>query len=127
MNPITILNGYFLWHYTSAFTDFLRVWGNFLWFVQHFFSIPSLFKTLFSPWKRLHEEYQKGLNSDFFGTLVVNAIMRIIGVIVRLIFIIIGTIFLIVVFLGGLLFFLFWIIMPFAIVTLFITGLGILI
>lgn len=127
MNPFVIITGYLTWHYTKAFADIFVVWGNFLWFVLHFFSVPVLFRTLFSPWRRLHEVYQKGFDPGaFFGTLIVNLIMRVVGVAIRIAFIIIGLVFFLFVLVTGILFFLFWIIAPLALFIMVTTGITLL-
>lgn len=124
MNVFVLCGGYFKWHYGRGFADVIGVWRNFLWFTLHFFSVPLLIRTLFSPWQRLHEEYKKGFDlENFFGTLLVNTLMRILGVIIRLIFIIIGIIMFFVVAIAGLLFLVFWTIAPFAIIVIFLAGL----
>lgn len=127
MNLVTVLFGYISWHYSKAIFDILGVWVNFLWWTQHFFSLPTLAKTLFSPWKRLHEEYKRGIiDEDFFANLVVNTLMRIVGALFRLVIIIIGLIFLLLVFTLGLIFLIFWFVAPVAIVIFFIYGLTLL-
>jgi len=127
MNPTLIFTGYLEWHYGKAYSDILVVWTNFFWFVLHFFSIATLAKTLFSPWKRLHEEYRKGFHpEDFFSSLAVNILMRIVGAIVRLVIIIIGLIMLLLIALGGMLFLLFWTIAPAGVVISVLAGLALL-
>jgi hypothetical protein len=124
MNPVLIFTGYVRWHYGKAFIAISVIWKNFLWFVGHFFSFALLLKTLFSPWKRMGEEYQhEGFHpSTFFQTLIVNTIMRIVGVFVRLIVILIGILFFAFVFIFGLLFIAFWIVAPIGIPVTVITG-----
>lgn len=120
MNPVTILIGYFKWHYSTAIPSFIRLWVDFLWFVQHFFSITTLLKTLLSPWRRLDISVDK----DIVGNIIVSLIMRIIGAVARTVIIIIGTIFLTLMFVGGIAFFLFWLVAPFAIIAIFVLGLA---
>jgi hypothetical protein len=124
MNVFVLFGGYFKWHYGRGFVDIMRVWRNFLWFTLHFFSVPLLIRTLFSPWQRLHEEYKKGFDlKSFFSTLLVNTLMRIVGSIIRLLFIIIGIILFFAVAIAGLLFLAFWVVAPFGIVVIFLAGL----
>lgn len=113
MNSALIFTGYLKWHYGRAFSDILVVWANFFWFTFHFFSIPLLIRTLFSPWKRLHEGYRKGFHpEDFFQALIVNTLMRIVGAIARLVLIVIGILILLMVTVIGVSFLLFWAIAP---------------
>ena len=126
MNPTVIFTGYFRWYYGKAIGGIFTVWRNFLWFVLHFFSFFLLLKTLFSPWKRLHEDYRRqGFHPGlFFQTLIVNFIMRIVGSIIRSIIIVIALMFLLLVFAAGLLFFIFWIVAPVGVPLMIILGLG---
>ncbi len=128
MNLITLLSSYSLWHYTTALSDIFRIWGNFLWFVYNFFSIPLLLKTFFSPWRRLREEKkQAGLHpGEFFGNLIVNVLMRIIGIFVRLITIVVGLCILFLVFLSGIAAFVLWLATPLLLPILIIIGLKML-
>jgi hypothetical protein len=115
---------YILWHYSGAIADIVRIWRNYLWFFYHFFSIPVLFKTLFSPWRRLQEEYKGGFDiENFFATKVVNTMMRLVGAFVRLAFIIVGIVVISIVFLGGLLFLAIWLALPLIALGLLIIGL----
>ena len=108
-----IFPAYFVWHYGRAFTDLGNIYKTVLWFTFRFFSIGSLMLTLFSPWRRLSEEYQKGFDPGaFFSTLLVNILMRIVGAFIRVIFIAIGITCLLLVFLGGLIVFVIWALAP---------------
>jgi hypothetical protein len=82
---LTIIRHYLLWHYTEAYKELFSVCKNLIWFIVHFFSIPQLLKTLFSPWRRIVEEKKKSWDiEDFASRIVVNIISRIIGAIMRL-------------------------------------------
>lgn len=82
---------YLFWHYTRALREMFAVFGNFFWFLYHFFSIPLLLKTFFSPFERLGEEYKKGLNMEaLLGTFVINMVMRIVGIVVRALVVLAG-------------------------------------
>ncbi len=114
---------YTLWHYSRAPRDILRIWMNFLWFFYNFFSIPLLLLSLFAPWERMDESYKKGLDLGAIGeTIIVNMLMRIVGFVVRIFTIALGTTALIAVFVGGLAFFLFWLMAPVMLVALLAIG-----
>ena len=82
-----MLKDYFFWHYSLALAAWWRIYGNLLWFLYHFFSLPIIIRTLFAPWRRLAEPYPKGFNPAATAeTLVVNGLMRLIGLIIRSIF-----------------------------------------
>lgn len=78
--------GYLPWHYTTGFISLLGVFSNLFYFLFHFFSIPYLLRTLFSPWKRQVLGYETpGFNlRKIFETITFNLISRTIGAIIRL-------------------------------------------
>ena len=125
MSFINLTTWYLLWHYTRAFSDFFRIWKDMLWFCIHFFSLPNMVHTLFSPWKRMSEEKAGGIEG-FFSSLIVNIIMRVIGFFMRSILIIIGVLSLVVVFILGIIMLLIWIFAPFIILVIFVNGIGLL-
>ncbi len=124
MEASILFSHYLIWHYSIGLADLFRIVGNFLWFIWNFFSIPLLFKTLFSPWKRLSEGKKKpGLHPDeFFGNLIVNSIMRLIGVFARLIMIVFGLVFCVLVFVSGILAIVVWLTLPVLVPFLFLLG-----
>jgi len=73
---------YLLWHYTTAWTDLLRLYKNFSWFLWNFFSIRILFETLFSPWHRIKEHAEKD-TGGLLGSIILNLILRLIGFFAR--------------------------------------------
>lgn len=125
MNPVAFAIAYTKWHYGRALLDIIRVWGNFLWLSMHFFSTGTLALTLFSPFRRMHEEYPaKGhINPGYFaGTMFINTIMRMIGALVRLLFIALSLTAFTLLIVSGILFISFWIITPFALISLITLG-----
>lgn len=123
MNLTAFLPYYFSWHYTKAYSHIYGIWKNFLRFTCDFFSIGLLFKTLFSKWERLGEEYRKGEGIEATAeTAFINFIMRIVGIIVRLPVIILGMIAFVLVFSAGILFFVVWTLLPFIVVLFLIFG-----
>ena len=103
------------WHYGAAWIDILRVYTNCTWFVWHFFSISLLLKTLFQPFQRIHDTYTTDSDhvvEDFFGTLVVNGAMRVVGACMRLFLIALGAVVLAVELLLGLAVCALWPVLP---------------
>jgi hypothetical protein len=123
MNIGFFFTHYVAWHYTKAFRRIYGIWTNFLWFVYHFFSIPLLLKTFFEPWQRMHEEYKKGVDpQELAGALIVNLLLRLVGMVLRAVVIVVGLALFLLILVGGLLCFLAWLILPLAIVYLLYLG-----
>ena len=57
MKYLLIFPYYLSWHYGRGTLETITVFKNFLLFVPRFFSIGTMFKTLFSPFQRLKENY----------------------------------------------------------------------
>jgi len=90
---IEVFPSYFKWHYGKSFLELLGIIKNLLSFVVHFFSFKLLLKTLFHPWRRMKENYAHGLDlGSLFSSLLVNTLMRIVGLISRLVLIFVGLI-----------------------------------
>ncbi|MEX2405240.1 MAG: hypothetical protein WD579_01415 [Candidatus Paceibacterota bacterium] len=119
---------YIRWHYTAAYVDYYRIATNFLWFLWHFFAIPLHLKTLFIPWRRLSEETGRYFDLErLFERIIINTIMRVIGVFIRLLLIIAGIIviaatFFVLVILGVM-----WAILPLIILYTIINGIILLV
>lgn len=114
---------YFSWHYTSAFREAFVIWKNFLVFFYDFFSISLLFKTFFSPWRRLDEDKPGILNiQDFISVLIINTLMRLVGAIARFFVITIGLCTLALTLILEALFFMVWLLLPLLVPALLITG-----
>ncbi len=120
MHVFLALPYYLSWHYTTAFSDMMNIWKNFFEFIYNFFSIPLLLKTLFSPWRRIREDYSR--IEDFFGNLVVNTLMRLVGAIIRLIFVVMGIVSMILCAVFGVLIFVFWLALPFILIYTLLEG-----
>jgi hypothetical protein len=124
---ISLIGSYFIWHYSKAIADLFGVASNYIWFVWHFFSISTLSKTLFSPWERMGEDHKRGEGVEgFFETFIVNTIMRLVGFVMRSCIIITGLITLVVVISISIFIFCFWIVLPFAIALLLVSGVRLL-
>lgn len=124
---MTFFSSYILWHYSRALKGIVVLWFDTLWFINHLFSITLLFRTLFTPWRRLRETYQGGFNlENILSLIVVNTLMRIVGAVIRLVIIALGLIVLLLAFIGGILFFIVWLVAPLVIATLLSWGLSLL-
>ncbi len=122
--PLILIESYFSWHYGRAFVDMFHIWMNFLWFVFNFFSISALINTFFDPWKRMGESYPKGFDiAGLISTLVVNLLMRVVGIMVRVIVLSIGLAFAVVIFVVGITIGILWALMPVVFVALVILAL----
>lgn len=90
----SVFRNYISWHYSVAYVDQLYIVKNYFWFLGRFFSVSEVLKSLFAPWKRLHEEKGNLIHSpgQFFGALIVNTIMRIVGFLIRTIFLAVALI-----------------------------------
>lgn len=113
MNMLLFLPYYIRWHYTRALSDLFQNCKHFLVFTFSFFSIEQLLKTLFSPWRRLGQTYSGGFDiEDFFGSVIVNTLMRLLGFFIRLIVIVVGLTSTLIVGVCELLVISVWVLMP---------------
>ena len=129
MNFLSITKNYLVWHYSTAYNDIVHIWWNYIWFVNHLFSVPDVLKSLFAPFKRLQEKKSSILNhpEEFFSNLLVNLIMRVVGFCLRIVIIFMALLGFTVVITAGVLFLTLWSILPVLVVLLFVNGLKTLI
>lgn len=116
MSGLSFMYAYARWHYTDGISALIHNSVTIVSFIWRFFSIPTLLATLFSPWRRLQESYSGGFSIEGIenaaGTLVVNALMRLVGAFVRITFVVFGLlamIFAVVIAIAGLLM---WVLLP---------------
>ncbi len=97
MNLFHNAGAYFVWHYSQGIRDLSHLWGSLIAWAWHFFSIPQLLRTLFSPWQRMdYKLRQPGLHpGQFFGDLIISLLMRLFGFLVRIPTILLGLILLV--------------------------------
>jgi len=116
-----ILGMFFSWYYFDAPKSIIRIWRNFILFVLNYFSIGLLFKTLFSPWKRISESRGRGFDlMNFLSVLTLNIFSRFIGFLIRSVVIVFGLILEVMVIVFGFVFSVFWLLLPlFLIFTIF--------
>jgi len=76
---------YISWHYSLGFSSGVRNLINFIKFEFDFFSVKDLILTLFAPFQRLKEKNTGSLIDieNILSILVVNIIMRVVGLLVR--------------------------------------------
>ena len=112
------------WYYGEAIKDILTAWKNFIIFSLEYFSIPLLLRTLLSPWRRDITKKPRGFDiQKFFTSVAFNTISRGIGLIIRVLTIIIGIVVFFATVIFGALFFIIWLILPFALVGFFLLAL----
>ena len=85
---------YFVWHYGDGMRRALGLAQNAILLPLHVFSIKELFKTLFSPWKRIVDEHPREiLSAESLEVYWNNLISRVIGFVMRVILIAVGSFF----------------------------------
>lgn len=115
---------YLSWHYTRAFKHILDVYKNVIFFSFNFFSIKTLFITIFRPLKK-KVEVKKEKRDDDPGSeiFVVTLLMTILGIFIRLFTITAGMFSATVVFLFWAIVFIIWVLLPLVLAFLFFAGL----
>ena len=122
MGIILFLRDYLSWHYGKALSEILTLFRTYLTFFYHFFSLPLLVRTWFSPLLRRHEEAPASL-TDFEAlgmALFGNLILRIVGFIFRTVIIVLGIIAELCVIVFFVILFVAWILLPFIFILLLI-------
>jgi ATP-dependent Clp protease ATP-binding subunit ClpC len=81
-----ISTNYLKWHFLDVPDAIARKVVNFLVFLWHFFSVASLVRTFFAPWKRQYIKKERpGINlQEIFQVVTFNLISRGVGAIARL-------------------------------------------
>jgi len=128
MRFLAVIVHYLIWHYGRAVVEFSHIYKNIIAFIFNFFSVPILLKSYFAPWRRMGEAYPKDVLNfgELASVLVVNLIMRLVGIVMRTVMIIVGlsVTLLVIVFYPIILSF--WLGLPFIVLLLVILGLGLL-
>lgn len=126
-NALHLTKEYVVWHYGAAIREMTDIEKNFLWFGYHFFSIPLLTRTLFSPIYRLRDTEARlpdiaGILQDF----IITAVMRLVGFFVKIAVLAMGFLFetvLIILFVPALAL---WLILPLVAALLVVADIGFL-
>ncbi len=123
MGSALLIKDYIRWHYGQALKEIWELERDFLWFGYHFFSIPVLFQTLFSPFYRIRESYKGWASFEaLLENAVANVVSRFVGLFLRLFVIAFGIIFEIVIFLLLIPAYTVWILFPVLIPALIYSG-----
>jgi len=102
-----------VWYFIETPKQILRGWKNILDFNLNYFSIPLLFKTLFSYWHQYRWYYPRGFDiGQYLEVFFSNLISRILGAIMRIFMIVFGIIVEIIIFIIGLIMLIAWLAMP---------------
>lgn len=115
------------WQFFDVPKEILKGWKTFLLFNLNYFSVPTLIKTYFSPWRRYSSHYGNIL--DFwknFEVLVFNLMSRIIGAIMRTFFIIFGIVSEIFILFAGLIVLIVWLLFPVLLIIGLVFGINLL-
>lgn len=125
MDTTLLLGEYLVWHYGKSIRDYFSVWGNLLWFGYHFFSIELLLRTLVTPYRRFHQQYDwVNLQLQTLGQdILLNLFMRALGMALRLIVLVAGLVFESIILAAGAVFFACWLLVPILIPCMALAGL----
>ncbi len=125
---LSLARDYLVWHYSRAYVDIVHIWWNYLWFVNHVFSVPEVAKSWFAPFKRMQEDKVNIIKSpsDFFANMFVNLILRMVGICIRTSLLVIAFAVFLVVFGLGVAFLCAWTVLPLLVGHFYITSVRIL-
>jgi hypothetical protein len=112
----------FFWWYGRGWLDAWKTARDWVTKVQMEFSMPELFRTLFSPWKRIISFPGQSINEKF-RAMIDNLISRVIGFLVRFLALIAATICIVLAAIVGLARAMTWPLIPPAVIYLIYRGL----
>lgn len=119
MHYISLVPTFFGWWYGRGLKDLLGFILALFSYLTNMFSVVGILKTLFSPWKKMVSEREKGIEGLKLW-LVDNLVSRAVGFIVRVFMLIFFLICLVFLCLFSLFSIVFWIFMPLYVILLFI-------
>lgn len=114
---LSIIVPYVRWHYYDQPSAFLKAWRNFVLFGIEFFSVRTLLRTFFSPWKQMYS-VRKTLGfdiGDILKTGIENILVSMIGAVLRSWVLLLAICYEILIIIIGLILILFWFLLPFII------------
>jgi hypothetical protein len=116
---------YITWHYTFALGEFISAFSNFLWFLSNYFSISTLFRSLFKPIRKWNEKRLTDFSKKEIK--IVTFINSIFSTVIRITVIIGGVCAWILSIILGLFLFFLWLILPIVILVALIASIIVLI
>ncbi len=123
-----IISLWISWYFKKMPSEISKGWKNLLAFNLEYFSIPLLFRTLFTPWRRTAWEYPRGFDIKIYlENFISNIFSRFLGALMRLFLILGGIISEILIFFLGAIIILSWLFLPVLLVIGFIVGLRLLV
>lgn len=118
---------YLKWHYYLGYYYVSVMYKNLLVFLFEYFTIKSLIKEFFLPWKRLSGSYKGVKNiSSFFMVLIQNMIMRVVGIILRALVLFVGCIVILIFIPVYPIAIVLWTVFPLLIISLIIFGIALI-
>ena len=98
--------------------------SNYVWIVNHIFSVPDVLGSWIAPFKRLQEEKVNIMKSpeDFFANMFINIMMRIVGTTIRTALLGMALLAFLFVITAGFIILITWIALPVLVGHFFITG-----
>lgn len=116
MQLALLIEEYLVWHYSTGLGEVLSAWAGIHRFLFDYFSIGVLAKSLFAPYHRMQEHRSRGFDpQNIFETLVINTMMRMVGMVVRATIIALGLALELIVFAVGVVIFCFIVVLPLAV------------
>jgi len=116
-----------VWYFVETPKRILRGWKNILSFNLNYFSVPLLFKTMFSYWHQYRWYYPRGFDiGQYLEVFFSNLISRILGAIVRIFMIVFGVVAEIIIFIIGIIILAAWLFMPVLIVSAVLKGISLI-
>jgi hypothetical protein len=128
MKFVLVFWDYLLWHYTKGIKASFMLWKNLTVFLYNFFSIRSLFGNFFTPWRRLADNYPKWYRfSEFFSTVLMNGLMRIVGMFIRFFVLLFGLLIILIFIILYPVALVIWLLLPPAIILAILSGIVLII
>ncbi len=112
---------FFRWWYAEGWITLVKKLAARLRNIWYVFSVPTLLRTLFAPWRRIVTYPAKGFG-PMMRAMVDNLISRLIGFIVRVMVILAATVGFILTVVLGVIFVVLWPVAPLLIIGLIIRG-----
>lgn len=114
---------YFRWHYSTSLVSAWTLYVTGIRFIIEFFSIRDFIRTFFAPWKRMRDAVSSVFETQkFFEALVINTLMRLVGMFMKTCVLVFGTAVLISYLVAGGVLWLVWFLAPVALVALVLTA-----